>query len=138
MSKSRHKADKAEFYFDLIKRLAKDIFKFDNNHIILAKRGKSNDTKSLKEALQKSLIMYQKRRRKKVDRKFHCSIMESKCCSELSVTDYMIWALQRYIYKKDDKYFKLLENKYVYIFDIYDYKHYNKRNKFRLEKATPF
>jgi len=63
----------------------------------------------------------------------------------MSVVDYMIWALQRYITKGEGRFFKALQDKYSLIIDLYDFDNYEEMknyywrgNPFELEKASEF
>lgn len=60
----------------------------------------------------------------------------------MSVVDYLLWALQRYILKGEKRYFLALEKHYDSILDMYDSngkgKMYNREEKFELSKAAPF
>jgi len=71
-----------------------------------------------------------------------CSIVRSRDFPEMSVVDYLLWALQRYILKGERRYFSALEKHYERIFDVYDNngagKLYDPSNSFLLEKASPF
>jgi hypothetical protein len=61
---------------------------------------------------------------------------------ELSVVDYLLWALQRYILKDERRYFAAMEHHYEQILDVYDTdgqgKLYTQDDKFDLKKASPF
>jgi hypothetical protein len=73
---------------------------------------------------------------------YSCSVVRSGDFPELSVVDYMLWALQRYILKGEGRYFMALEKHYDKILDVYDNeglgKLYSANEPFRLEKATDF
>lgn len=97
-----------------------------------------------RDAIENSIKMYNKTTKKNnVSPDYSCSVVPSKSTPEMSIVDYMLWALQRYIIKKDNKYFKLLENKFIFIIDLYDSKvkgrrFYNYKNPFDLKKAGEF
>ena len=77
-----------------------------------------------------------------VDRHFKCRIVPSKDYPELSVVDYFLWVLNRYITKGDKRYFAALEDKYEEIYDVYENggkgRIYNKSNRFDVSKASSF
>ena len=61
--------------------------------------------------------------------------MPSQITPELSIVDYLLWALQRYILTDDNRYYLALINKYNLIIDLYDFKnfkrnYYNSKNCF--------
>ena len=68
-------------------------------------------------SLKKALEIYKAHKfsEHNIERTFKCNIERSNVCPELSVTDYMLWALYRYITKKEDKYYNIVEKKYCYI-----------------------
>ncbi len=72
------------------------------------------------------------------DLTYRCSIIDAKNSPENSVVDYLLWAVQRYILKGEERFFIALENKYNFIIDLYDDKAsdniYNSENQFRIEK----
>jgi hypothetical protein len=68
---------------------------------------------------------------------------------EMSITDYLLWGLQRYVLRKEERFFKALQEKYRLIIDLYDTKNYRRsgaslgnyysaKNPFDLSKASPF
>jgi hypothetical protein len=74
--------------------------------------------------------------------------VQSANCPEMSVVDYLLWAIQRYITKGEGRFFKALIDKYALIIDLYDIESYKKNggsgnyyttsNPFDLEKASEF
>lgn len=60
----------------------------------------------------------------------------------LQVIDYINWAVQRAFEKKEERFFKFIEEKIVFLVDIYDIDKYPKnfysqKNKFDLKKISP-
>jgi hypothetical protein len=141
----RHKADERIFYFDLIKNLLKDRFLDFSEYKIFLSRRSGSSINSFTDAIEASIDKYNNSTKKEAIKPFYsCSIVPSKNTPELSVVDYQLWALQRYIVKGDKKYFDMLKDKYCYIYDIYGRKrigqtrYYNRENPFDLEKAEKF
>ena len=77
------------------------------------------------------------------------NIVLSNQYPELSIVDYLLWALQRYILKGEDRFFMALRDKYNLIIDLYDTEHYKgkekgntnyytKQNPFDILKASIF
>ena len=67
----------------------------------------------------------------------------SSAYPEMSVIDYLLWSLQRYILRGERQYYDLVKDKFSLIIDLYDtanYRtnYYNKKNPFDLDKASPF
>ena len=73
---------------------------------------------------------------------YSCSVVRSRDVPELSVVDYLLWALQRYILKGEGRYFMAMEKHYDKILDVYDNegagKLYSASDLFGVEKATDF
>lgn len=139
-----HKSSESEFYFDMVSHLLKDRL-FDDKffyQIILSSRS-GNDSDKLKKAIIKAIERNKKRTNKELNIEFDYRTAPSSSIPELSIVDYMLWALQRYISGKDSRFYLSLKDKYSLILDFYDTKnfgknYYNKNNPFLLEKASPF
>lgn len=73
-----------------------------------------------------------------------CQTVLSSTCPELSVVDYCLWALQRYVLRGEIRFFAALETKFDLIVDLYDdapqtgSRLYTDANPFRVEKCSPF
>ena len=141
----RHKSNEKNFYFDLIKNLLKDRFlEFSEYKIYLSKRS-GNGIKSFSEAIEASIEKYNKSTKKEdIKPLYTCNIVPSKTTPELSVVDYQLWALQRYIVKGEKEYFDKLKDKYCFIYDIYGKKKkgqnrfFTYNNPFNLDKTECF
>ena len=141
---SKHNSNESEFYFDMIFHLLKDRLNDENVHyqIFLANR-KGNDALKLKEAINKAIQRDNQKRKTKLTIQFDCRTIPSSTTPELSIVDYMLWSLQRYILLKEARYYMALREKYNLIIDLYDYNnygsnYYSKSNPFDLEKASEF
>lgn len=143
---NKHNKNETEFYFDVVYHLLKDRLKADEpNQIYLSARGKGNQTK-LKTAINNAIIRDNKKRKVPVEIKYNCEIVLSRDTPELSIVDYLLWALQRYILIDDKRFYNALESKYNLIIDLYDFKNFKNgktyytfsKNKFSLEKASEF
>ncbi len=67
------------------------------------------------------------------------TIEKSSFLPELSVVDYFLWALQRYIYKKEIRFWEAIEPLVGSVIDLYDnHTQYDSQNLFRLEEAPLF
>lgn len=141
---SKHNSNESEFYFDMIYHLLKDRLNDENvfYQILLAGR-KGNDALKLKSSIEKALERDNTKRKTKLDIKFDCRTTPSSTTPELSIIDYMLWSLQRYILSEDNRYYFALKEKYNLIIDLYDFRnfktnYYNKGNRFEKEKASEF
>jgi hypothetical protein len=142
---NKHNSNENEFYFDLVYHLLRDRLNDDRYYyqIILAGRTGSSSLR-LKEAIEKAIKRDNSLRKNQLQIKFECKTAPSNITPELSIVDYMLWVLQRYINSSEARYFKALQNKFSLIIDLYDLEnsdenYYNmEKNPFTKEKASEF
>ncbi len=145
-----HHSKPSEFYFDLLYHLIKD--RLNNRElfyqIFLAKR-QETQMDYFSEAVARAVERDNLRRNEPLDISYQCDIVLSSQYPEMSIVDYMLWALQRYIIKKEQRFYNALIDKYNLIIDLYDTEnyttrgsghnnYYSRRNNFTLEKASDF
>jgi hypothetical protein len=144
----KHNSNETEFYFDLVSHLFKERLQKEDTfyQVYLSARNKNTQGK-LKEAIDSAIYADNDSRNIPLQIKYNSEIVLSKETPELSIVDYMLWALQRYILMKDSRFFKALEKKYSLIIDLYDTEkqnfsgksnHYHSKNPFEIEKAGEF
>jgi hypothetical protein len=137
---NKHNGNAIEFYFDLIHKLLElDHFSDEASYHLYLSHRQSNTEQRFTEAFKNAL----KAKSMAVEGiSFSCSIVRSCDCPEMSVVDYLLWALQRYILKGERRYFTALEKHYENILDIYDNegrgKLYGINDSFQLPKASLF
>lgn len=140
----KHNGNETEFYFDLVTHLIKnrldceDIF----YQILLSARNKNTQYK-LKEAIDKAIQSDNASRETPLQIKYNCEIVLSKNTPELSIVDYLLWALQRYLIQGERRFFKALQAKYNLIIDLYNSvgensKWYSVDNLFEIEIIEEF
>jgi len=142
----KHNSNDAEFYFDLVYHLLKDrLNEVDKFHQILLSARQKNTQKDLNNAVNKAIERDNHKRTMPITINYNCEIVQSKLTPELSIVDYLLWALQRYIVKGEARFYKALENKYNLIIDLYDFEkskngsnYYNTENKFDILNATAY
>ena len=107
---SKHNGNAAEFYFDMLNKLLSE-YKFeDEMEYKLYLSGKQSNTEErFRNALIKAL---NKQSRQFEHTLFNCRIVASSEYPELSVVDYFLWTVKRYIVTEDRRYFAALENKF--------------------------
>lgn len=145
-----HHGSPAEFYFDLIYHLIKDRMNREEKYyqIFLAKRQKTK-MDNFSDAVARAIERDNTKRKKPISINYQCDIVLSSEFPELSIIDYLLWALQRYIILQEERYYKALIDKYNLIIDLYDTEnyttkgkgtsnYYSRRNPFELEKASGF
>lgn len=140
---NKHNGKAEEFYFDLISKLfhfvelEEEIY----SQLYLASR-QSNNEQRFVEAVEKSIeIRRQKAGLTVSGLKYKCDVVKSAEYPEMSVVDYMLWAVQRYITKGEKRFFLTVEHKYTAILDAFDPGEnnvYTAENPFDLLKAPPF
>jgi len=143
---SKHNANESEFYFDLVHHMLKGQLNDEDcfYQILLSARGKNTQAR-LKHAVSKALEGDNEKRKTPKEINYNCEILRSQDTPELSIIDYLMWALQRYILKNEPRYYMALKDKFDLVIDLYDFKndnggtnYYSKENYFSLENASPF
>lgn len=101
------------------------------------------------ESVVKAISRDNQRRKNPIKVVYNCDVVLSSEYPELSVIDYMLWSLQRYIRKNESRFYEALLPKYNLIIDLYDTANYSKTNSkgsnyysssntFSLEKCSQF
>jgi hypothetical protein len=135
----KHNGSATEFYFDLIHKLLAlhPPAEKTRYHLYLSQRH-SNTEQRFTEAFEK--VLTTESNREKID--YKCTVVRSRDYPELSIVDYLLWALQRYILKDEKRYFAAMDHHYDQILDIYENdgtgRLYTRKDQFELEKASPF
>ncbi len=145
----KHNKSENEFYFDMVYHLIKDRLNSEEvfNQIFLSSRSGSS-TEKLKKAIQKAIERDNAKRKVPKQISYNCVTAPSNKTPELSIVDYLLWALQRYILTKEKRFYDALIEKFNLIIDLYDFDNFgkngssnyyhNKKNKFDLSKASEF
>lgn len=137
---AKHNGNASEFYFDVLnKLLARYDFKADETYKLYLSQRQSNTMERFQSALKKAI----KNPNHHIDpAHFMCRIVASKDYPELSVVDYFLWAIKRYVISQEVRFFKALQGKFIEIVDLYEDEGkgriYNVDSPFSLEKASPF
>ncbi len=145
---NKHNGNEKEFYFDLVYHMLKDRLNKEDEYyqVFLSARDRNTQTR-LRDAVNKAIERDNKRRRTPKSIQYKCEIVNSRDTPELSVVDYMLWALQRYILHNDGRFYKALIDKYNLIIDLYDFanyankgrsNYYNRRHPFLMERTSEF
>jgi hypothetical protein len=110
----KHNNNPTEFYFDVLHHLLKEVLT-DNTkdyNLYLSQRG-NNSIHRFEEAVKKVLNSEQKI-------KYTLEIVPSSEMAELSIIDYLMWAVQRNLLKGERRYFDALKDKYVSVINLYE------------------
>jgi Protein of unknown function (DUF3800) len=140
----KHNRNETEFYFDLVTHLIQG--RLDNEdtfYQVLLSARKKNTQHKLKETIEKALQSDNAKRASPLKIKYNCEIVLSKETPELSIVDYLLWAIQRYLLQGDQRFYKALQEKFNLIIDLYgeDGEHsksYDANNRLNIEKAGVF
>ena len=98
-----------ELYDYLVRRLFRDrLHKDDEYEIFFAKRGKSDRTKALLEALQAARSRFSQRWGIVSEAPIHVSPTAPPKCPGLQAADYFLWALQRLYERHEERFVALL------------------------------
>jgi hypothetical protein len=135
----KHNGNETEFYFDLVTHLIKNRLDCENTfyQILLSARNKNTQYK-LKEAIETAIESDNSTRETPLRIQYNCEIVLSKETPELSIVDYLLWALQRYLIVGEKRFFNALKTKYNLIIDLYNSqdenaKYYCEENLFDIE-----
>ena len=144
----KHNKSENEFYFDMVYHLLKD--RLNNEDVfyqILLSTRSGNSGEKLKKAIEKAIERDNNRRKIPLTIHYDCRTIPSDSTPELSIIDYLMWALQRYILLKESRFYDALVQKINLIIDLYDFDKFDskssnyyhpKKNKFVLGKASEF
>lgn len=116
----KHNNNPSEFYFDVLHHLLANQLTDPDTvyHLYLSQRG-NNTMQRFSEAVVKALKTDELKREKKLVINYKLDIVSSKDTPELSLIDYLMWAIQRKLIKKEERYFEALKDKYGSIIDLY-------------------
>jgi hypothetical protein len=144
----KHNKSESEFYFDMVYHLLKDRLTDEKvfYQILLSSRSGSS-TEKLKNAIEKAIAKDNLKRDIPLQISFDCRTVPSDKTPELSIVDYLLWALQRYILSGDNRFYNALKDKFDLIIDLYDFEKINNNesryyqkdeNIFEIEKASAY
>lgn len=131
-------------YDDLVTRLFKErLHQAERNHIIFARRGKADRNAALNAAIQRAKRDFDVRWNKGIDRPTTVSSSVPSETGCLQAIDYCLWAIQRMVERREERYFALLRDKFRLVLDRDDDRrhgygeYYTSRNPLTLERLMP-
>ena len=131
-------------YDDLVIRLFRErLHQAERNHIVFARRGKADRNIALNEAIQRAKHDFDARWRKGIDRPTTVSSSVPSETTCLQAVDYCLWALQRMVERREERFFQLLSDKFRLVLDRDDERrhgygeYYTSRNPLTLERLMP-
>ena len=110
-----------ELYDYLMPRLFKErLHQSSSYHIIFSKRGQSDRTAALRQALEMGRNRFAKQQNVISDASLQVSVATPEEHASLQVVDYFVWALQRLYERGEDRYMKYLWQAFRLVQDIDD------------------
>lgn len=131
-------------YDELVTRLFKErLHLAEQNHIVFARRGKSDRNLALEKAIRLAKREFESRWRKGIDRPTTVSSSVPSETTCLQAIDYCLWALQRMVERREERFFALLRDKFRLVLDRDDDRrngygeYYTSKNPLTLERLMP-
>ena len=117
----KHNNNPTEFYFDVLHHLLANQMTDSNTHykLYLSQRG-NNSMNKFSEAVTKALKSDAMKSGREQEISYSLEIVSSEEMPELSVIDYLMWAIQRKLLKGEERYFEALKEKYGTILKLYE------------------
>lgn len=134
----------SDVYDDLVKRLFKNLLHRGESHeVCFARRGKSDREEALRTSLDRARLNF--KRSWKSELELPCKIRSSVPSQDagLQVVDYYLWALQRLIERKEDRFFEAVSSQLSLVMDLDDKRErpygrwYSTKDMISLEKTKP-
>jgi hypothetical protein len=118
---SLYRYQQNELYDYLTRRLFKDrLHKDDEYRIYFAKRGKSDRTEALRNALEAARAKFSSQWGVASEAPIHISASTPPLCPCLQAVDYFLWALQRLYERREDRYVEFLWSQFSLVHDMDD------------------
>lgn len=132
-----------DVYDDLVKRLFKELLhKGDENRIMFARRGKRDRQEALRDAIEHARRNFARRWGDRGSPPTEIRSGQPSEAAGLQVVDYYLWALQRLIERREERFFDVLRPGYRVVMDIDDRRHkpygewYTEKHPLTLEKMA--
>ena len=115
----KHNSNPTEFYFDVLHHLLNGRLKDTNcqYNLYLSQRG-NNSLHRFQNAVDKALVASESKTDNLI--KYNLEIVPSKDMPELSIIDYLMWAIQRSLLQGEGRYFDALKSKYETVLNLYE------------------
>ncbi|MFP5039952.1 DUF3800 domain-containing protein [Parasediminibacterium sp. JCM 36343] len=115
----KHNTNQTEFYFDVLHHLLNGRLTDTNcqYNLYLSQRGK-NSLQRFQKAVDKALLATGSKTKESI--KYNLEIVPSKDMPELSIIDYLMWAVQRSLLQGESCYFDALRSIYETVLNLYE------------------
>lgn len=136
----KHNNNPSEFYFDIVHHLLHGRLQEDTEHSIYLAHKPKTTLKQLVAAVDKAIHADSKHQPTGQSISYECQIQQSSQMPELSVVDYGLWALQRYLIQGEIRFWETIEQRLGSVIDLYDNRkaYDGHTHLLRLEKIKPF
>lgn len=136
---NKHHSKTHEFYFDLVNKLIGRLeLNSDTEYKMYLAQRQSSTEQRFVESVEKVI----KKQFQDEQINYKCDIVKSNEYPALSIIDYALWAVHRYLDQGDKRFLMAIESKFKVIYDVYDEavenNIYSKDNPFDLTKASAF
>lgn len=141
--RNRFNTKESEFYDYLVSCLFQNVMhRYTHNQIYFAKRGSRERQFPLSNAIRSGIERFETKMNQPIHTSYQVFAQQPSREPCLSVTDYMLWAVQRAYVYGEMQYYKTVEEKVSFLVDLYDEEkrpnnRYNRKNRFDIKKATP-
>lgn len=109
---NKHNSNPSEFYFDILSKLIEQLSIKEHTYYLYLSKRQSTTEEKLYNAAHSYFDS-------NCNLKPNFNIVLSREYPELSVVDYLLWAVNRYLTKGEKRFFSSLKTKYEVIYDIY-------------------
>ena len=140
---AKHNNNEKEYYFDLVHHLFSGLLQDkDKDYRVFLSARERNTQNYLQNAIDKAITRDNHQRHTPLEISYQHDIVRSQDTPELSIIDYHLWALQRYILQGESRFYNALLHNYASVIDLYDDKSNGKTfspdDNFRLDRVGEF
>jgi len=116
----KHNGNSSEFYFDLLHHLLSSKLNEEQTeyNLYLSQRG-NNTIHRFNNAVVKAIENDNRKKDKPLKVNYQLGIVSNTEMPELSIVDYMIWAIQRRLLLNENHYFDMMKDKFETVIDLY-------------------
>lgn len=143
-ARTGRKRSDSEIYDDLVTNVFKDrLHLADANHVVFARRGQSDRNTALSEALRRAKEGFNHKWKRGPDKPTSVASSVPSETPGLQMVDYCLWALQRMVERREDRYYNLIADKFRLVLDRDDCRknafgvYYTRRAPLSLEQLMP-
>jgi hypothetical protein len=114
----KHNSNPTEYYFDVLHHLLnRRLYDSGCQYNLYLSQRRNSSLNSFQAVVDKALVVREPKGAPNI--KYNLEIVPGKEMPELSIIDYLLWAVHRKLTKGEGRYFEALKNKYDMIIDLY-------------------